>query len=195
MRRIPINIQLMTFIILLAGLCVLIIGAVLLPSVQQFRSMHRYITTTQQYLEQQYTEGKTITKSLQHISDIQKGTAEYENGLLEQGQELELITKIESIANGHIDQKLSVQYHEKEPKLKRKDEDAPQKKRLDRPYYTFSFVNRGTHQELMQYMHSIEQLEEYLIIDKIRWEREPKATTSTPTTILRFDARVYEKRP
>jgi len=186
----------MTFITILVVLCIAIIGIVLLPSVKQFYSMRQYIGTTQEYLEQQYTEGKTISKSLQHINNITQDTKTYDHALLKQGHELELITRMESIANGRIEQNLSVNYKERgTEKPTRKKDDMPQKKRLDRSYYVFSFVNKGRYEDLIQYMHELEQLPEYLIIDTIRWEREPKATTTTPTTILRFDARIYEKNP
>ncbi len=185
MQRLTVRQQIWTFSGIAATVILLIIIFAVYPAVIEIRTLQKTIKDTHVFLEGRYQAIQKSKKSIAALPDIEKDITLYSQAMIKTGFELAFITELETLAEAHhIDQELSVVLV-----------DTPQpasthRMQKGRPYYQFSFLNRGTFVDHMAYMKELEQAPYYLIIDRIVFEKE-RTMDKKEQIIMRFDGFVY----
>lgn len=149
---------------------------VIIPTVREIMLLEQHVTETQQFLENQYERTKSMRKSIVRLPEIEAAVKGFSLATIRRGEELSVITTIETIAElHHINQTLDVTARPGESSV------------------TFSFVAQGTFQDLAQYIRALEVLPYYVFIDQLHFEnRNPKTgDVDNPLLTLRFDAVIY----
>lgn len=185
MQRMTVRQQIWVFIGIAAAVILLIALFVIYPAVKQIRELQTTIKDTHVFLEGRYQAIQKSKKSVAALPDIEQDVAIYSQAVIKPGLELEFITRLEKLAEKHkIDQQLSAV-------LADDAKNAPKlRKQKGRPYYQFSFLNRGSFVDHMAYLRELEQSPFYLIIDRIVFEKET-TTDKKEQIVMRFDGYVY----
>ena len=145
-------------------------------------ALGKSIADTQAFFEAQYERTKALRKSIAHLSEIKTLAERFQSALIQPGDELNVITALESLAGvHHITQDLTIDFVDaKDP--------------IGLPAITFSMSNRGAFTDQINYLRALEQLPYYVIIDRLEWSKSTDAKSRDKSAItLRFTATVYQK--
>lgn len=166
---------------------VLIVGAVIYPSIRDIIELQKEIDATEEFLENQYQKTRRMQRSVQNLDAVVSSTGSFVDLTVSQGVELALIQQFEQLAIKHnIEQTLNVSYSEK------KDPE------VQLPYYTFTFLNHGLLTDHMTYLDELLTQSFIVDIDSIEMQRRNNNTNRNGElelheTTLRFSARIYAK--
>src|ERR1043166_1210969 len=82
---------------------------IVLPTIHQITDLQQEIIQTQTYLEKQLQRTRHVRRTIQHITDITAEAKKYNLSIVNQGEELMIITQLEAAAaqNG-IEQTIQV---------------------------------------------------------------------------------------
>lgn len=186
MQRLTVRQQIFLFIGISAAVLALILAFVVYPAVQHILELQKTIKETHTFLENRYQSIQKAKKSVAALPDVEEDAALFEKAVLAKGEELAFITQLEKLAERHrIDQELSAVFIDdakKQVKLRRQK---------GRPLYQFSFLNRGSYQDHMNYLEELERSPYYLFIDRIVFEKETKNQEKKDQIVVRFDGYMY----
>lgn len=184
MTRLTIRQQIYAFIGIAAAVIFVIIFFVIFPAVQSIRDLQRTIKETHTFLESRYQAIQKVKKSVEVLSEVEEDTVIFSQAIIRPGLELEFITQLEKLSERHhMDQQLSAS-------LIKDASVASLRKQKDRPYYAFTFLNRGTFADHVAYFRELEQAPFYLIIDRLVLEKETNKDKKEEI-IARFDGFMY----
>ena len=166
MKQINVKSKMLTITLIIIILSFIIIFFIILPTIKNIRELQKDINTTQQLLEDRYKKTQMIHRSIQDLDNIIKQTEKFKDIAITSDPELNIITRLEDIANEHnVIQTLKATLHKNDsgsanitnlhPLLKNKD------------YYTFSFNSEGKYEDLINYLRSIEKLPYYFSINSL----------------------------
>lgn len=185
MQRLTVRQQIWVFSGIAATVIILILLFVVYPAVKQIRELQRTIKETHVFLEGRYQAIQKSKKSVTELSDVEEDVATYSQAVIKPGLELEFITRLEKLAEKHkVDQQLSASLIDNPKNI------SKLRKQKGRPFYQFSFLNRGSFVDHMAYLRELEQSPFYLIIDRIVFEKETTADKKEQI-VVRFDGFVY----
>lgn len=161
------------------GICILLLLIaifILVPSLKEINKLKDNVNIIQQELENKYFKTQRLRRSLQELDKIKKETNEFKMATVEKGEELQIITELENLANkNNIDQTLNVSFSE------------------ENKAYTFSFLNNGYFEHQINYLNDLQRLPYYVIIENTYWEKRQKNTDNNQNVSLRFDGIIYAK--
>lgn len=189
MYRLTVRQQIYVFIGMAAAIILLIVFLVILPAIHSIRELQFTIKKTHTFLEARYQAIQKVKKSVEILPEVERDAAIFSQAIIRPGTELEFITQLEKLAERHhIDQQLAVSLAtEASPR-------SVLRKQKDRPYYTFSFLNRGSFADHLSYLNALEQSPFYLIIDRLVLEKETNKDKKEQI-IARFDGIMYATHP
>lgn len=171
--------------LLILGGVMLVVGAVITPSIRYITGIRHQIETTEAQLEEQYQKIRLLKKSINELERIKKDTQNFEYITVKKGQELRVIRELEQTAlANNIKQDLGVEYTEKGQGVKQ-------------GYYTFTFKCQGSYQNLMGHLYALEQLPYYVIIDKIDLAKQTNnrgQAIDTSDIVMNFSAKIYSSQ-
>ncbi len=128
---------------------------------------------------------------MRELSNASIFAAEVEQAILNPGQELAVITELERLSERFaIDQTINISINEvKENELL----PTPQLAALGiTEYYTISLLNQGTFENHIAYLHAIESLPYYIVIDGVQWQRRNTSEKETTADVtLRLDGYIF----
>jgi hypothetical protein len=181
--------------IIIAILSVVIIFVIILPSVKHILSLEKDINTTQAFLEQQYEKTQKMRSSIHGLDETISKTEKFKDIVVQEGRELSVITELEKIAiNNDIDQSIKVNLITPQTGKKASSEDKNfPRLLLNRPYYNFSFENKGRFQNHVEYLKSLDKLSYYFNIESMQFIKENVIGEQEDKGIveLRFNAKIF----
>ena len=149
MRPISLQKKLTIFIVGILLLGFLILFLVILPSLRHITNLKESVGLTEKFIEEQYLRTKHLKRSVRSIGEVQKQVEKFYLSLINQGDELKVITSLENLAQKHsIDQDIDVEFVDPAQKKIVAKNAVP---RLDLPYYKFAFSNKGNFQNHLNY--------------------------------------------
>lgn len=162
----------------------IVIGAIVHPAIREIRELQKHIRDTHVYLEGRYESVQRSKKTVAALPEIEPVVEVFGKSFVRLGSELSVITQLEALAErNNIDQQLSAIRIEE-----RKNQ--PNKKNLNKPYYQFSFLNRGTFANQLAYLQGMEEMPYYIKIERMTWEK-PQDQAKANTIVVRFDGSIY----
>lgn len=174
-----------SLVLLLAIVC--LVFALIIPKVRHIKELHTSIYSTHKQVE---TDHEHVKETRRLLSDMKQSILlekELHQALLSKGRELEMITSFEQLAQLHnIDQTLTVSL---QPVSGIPFLPLTQLKKLGvEEVYVIAVTNQGAFESLLAYLHAIETLPYYVIIDTMQWEKKGNKTQENNSVSLRFDA-------
>ncbi|KKQ27819.1 MAG: hypothetical protein US42_C0005G0044 [Candidatus Magasanikbacteria bacterium GW2011_GWC2_37_14] len=169
---------------------IVIIIFIVYPSIKDILKLKNEINTIQGQLEERYQKTQKLKKSLKELNQIKQVTTQMEQVFVKPGEEIDLITTLEKIANSHnINQTMNLNLvDETKINTESKNKDA----RIFPVYYRLSFLNEGTFLDHLAYLKDLEELPYYVIIENINFEKRKNQIENEVNPInLRFDAIIY----
>ncbi|OGH79098.1 MAG: hypothetical protein A2469_04680 [Candidatus Magasanikbacteria bacterium RIFOXYC2_FULL_40_16] len=186
MKKIDIKKQMFTMMLLIIAISFVIAFSVILPTIQSIRGLQKDINDTRLFLEEQSEKIQKMRRSIHSLGDIEKQIEKFRETSTVGNHELEIITKLEQIANEHnINQSLKAILYEAKTGSSAGDNLPPLLK--DKNYYVFSFSSEGKYEDIIKYLRAIEQLPYYFSINSIQLSRK----NDIGTISLRFDATLF----
>jgi hypothetical protein len=168
----------------------LVFISVIIPRIRMIRSLHSTIFDTHKRVEQEHEKTRHARKSLRELKNATAFAKSIEQSTLAPGQELAVITQLEKISEKyHIEQTINIS-------LDTVSENTVLPSALLQrlgieEYYTISLLNKGTFENHMAYLHSIETLPYYVVIDALQWERRKTKDEEQPLVSLRLDGYIF----
>lgn len=196
--------RLTIFTLSIALTAVLIAFLILLPAVKNILELRIYVTNMQQDLNDRYEKTQKLKRSLLELNKIKIEIGEISKSLVDTGDELKIITEMETIAqNNKIDQNIDLNFIKesatKNQKTINNEEGSTPTAQIDTKnkralpnYYQISLLNTGSFVDHLNYIQALEKLPYYIIIDSISFEkRQTNIPNQTTPLTLRFDAIIY----
>ena len=110
MKKINIKQQIILITISIAVISVIIAVTVIVPSIKKILVLQKDINHTQQFLEEQYEKTQRMRHSLHSLDLTIEQTEKFKEAVVKEGDELQIITELEKIAdNNFIQQDLRVE--------------------------------------------------------------------------------------
>jgi type II secretory pathway pseudopilin PulG len=181
MKKAPLKQRIMALTVIIAIVVISVAVFVVVPSIKKIITLQKQISETQQFLENRYLTVRQLKKSLSELDEIHKNTEKYQTSYIDVGQELNIITELEKLA----------QFHGIEQNLNISDNTSEKDPETGLPYYTFSFLNHGNFENHIKYLNSLESLPYYIKIDSLLWERGSGEEDKKLPTTLRFNGNIY----
>ncbi|MCB9798628.1 hypothetical protein H6758_02795 [Candidatus Nomurabacteria bacterium] len=157
--------------------------AIVLPATKHILQLQRDIQNFEADLESRYTKAKHLRKSLQELDQVEAMTLKYASSTAELDKGLEFIQKLNALAAKHgVEQNLSIATHENKshPLVDTS---------ISKYYFILAFQNQAPLQNQLAYMNALEQMEQFMIIDRLSFQKQGSLTSDS--VILRFDGIVY----
>lgn len=179
MRAVSLQRKLYGYIALTLLVLAAIAVAILLPSLREIAKLSDELADTQQLIEDRYRQAQNMQRSLQELDDISEQVSQFSTQTLTVGDELSLITELESLAAAYnIDQQLDIQVTDINK--------GELKERID-----LTFANRGSYADHIAYLQALEQQEYVMHIRRLIWESRPVQGVTTTPILLRFNGFIY----
>lgn len=186
MQRLTVRQEIFTFIGVSGAVLAIVLGFIVYPAVLHILELQKTIKVTHSFLENKYQSIQKAKKSVAALPEIEKDIVLFSEAILRPGNELEFITNLETLADKHaVDQQLSAVLIDESTKM------TKERKQKGRPYYQFSFLNRGTYQNHLNYLKELESAPFYLLVDRIVFEKDTKNIENKDAIIVRFDGYIY----
>lgn len=152
----------------------IVVGLIVWPSITKIYGLKQDINVIENDMEQRYLNSIKLKRTMRELEEIKTQAAKYKQATIKKGEELQVITALENIANTHdIEQNLNAALTEGEKS------------------YQFSLLNNGTFANHIKYLRAIETLPYYMIIRDVKFEKRQSATSGLPTITLMFNGIVY----
>lgn len=161
--------------ILVSSLIIILLGAtiivfVILPTVKYIKNLKIDIQKIEQDSEDQYQKIKLLKKSIAELETVKENSKKLEQGMINKDDTIKLIQELEDLAiEKKVIQNLNIQ-------------EGPENS------FVFSFSVRGTFYDTLQYLHSLEQLPFYVIINSVNWSK-----VDDQNVVLSFNASIFTK--
>jgi len=128
------------------------------PTAREIVLLNKETTSLKNYLEQRYETAKNLRFTSQQLEEISAGSKGYEQYIFVPGDELKLITDLETLAAKHnISQKIT----------------APDIGKVGVTKIVLSISANGAYDNILQYLTGLESIKYFLNIEKIRFEPAP----------------------
>jgi len=146
-----------------------IIFGIIFPTIKYIKNLEKDTNAMREYLEKKYENTKTIRTSKKKIEEVQSIVDSYPNYLFHNGDELNLITSLENLANNNkIIQKIN-------------------NSNLDKPenMVTISLMLNGDYQNILNYLFALEKEKYYFIITDLQLSSafNPQNNNTNATTM------------
>jgi len=144
------------------------------PSIKKIYNLKTDIDVIENDIEQRYLNSLKLKRTMRELEEIKTQAAKYKQATIKKGEELQVITALENIANtNNIEQNLNASLAEGERS------------------YQFSLLNNGTFANHIKYLQALETLPYYMIIRDVKFEKRQNTTSGLPTITLMFNGIVY----
>lgn len=172
------------------ALAIAVIAFVIVPTVREIFELQENIQRIEEYFEGQYERTRTLRRSIANLESVTELIKTYEGALIAHGDELAVITTLESLSEKHeLAQTLSV------ASIQSTGENAgarPTPGGIRNGSITFSIANQGPFIRQLRYVRDLERLPYYVFIDRLHWQRSRGAKPDDLGILtLRFNATVY----
>jgi len=172
-------------------LSLIVIGIFIVwPAARKILTLRDDIIQIESDLEIRYLNAQKIKRTERELEQITDQLKNYEQAAINKGDELRMITDLESMATKfNVEQVLNVA-------LISSTNTAGNSGLLTKPalpeYYQFSFLINGTFANEIKYLQAIESLPTYIIIKNAQFEkRQNNNNSSEPPITLTFNGFVY----
>lgn len=165
------------FIAIFSLLIVTIILAIIWPTQRYLQSLDEETSNLRGYLEQRYRRSLSVRSSLQKIKTMKSGVvAEYPRYLFHRGQELTLITALETIATQNkVTQKIITSNFDD---------------RSSR-FLTLSLSATGSFSQLLHYLSDLERIHYFLIIRQVQMTPFTDPASNQNNVVMNIDLSLY----
>lgn len=178
--------RILLFIIFIILALLFVAGVIIFPTVKSINNLKREIGAIESDLEQRYQNSQKLRRTLRELSDIKTQTEQLKDVTILKGEELKVITELESLASKYnIDQVINVSLQQVSK--------ADLGKYPTAEYYSFSFLDNGKFSDLVSYLKEIEQLPYYIVIKNINFENRQNNAKENSLITLSFNGLVYVK--
>jgi len=182
MNNMRLNLEKQTILLvgIFATVIITIILGIILPTVKYIKKLNDETTALKEYLEKKYQNTINLRTSIKKIEEIKTIVAEYPNYFFNPGDELKLITTLETIATQN--------------KVNQKIENT----NLDQPNHNpikITLTISGNYNQVLKYLADLEKINYYINVENIQLTNanKPKEeNTSTTPTNLYLDLSLYE---
>jgi len=193
----------MSLIAVILFLLLGIVFAIVLPTIKKIRELKQDIASIENDMEARYQNAHKLRRTLSELTNIKDEADNYKKAVINHGQELSIVTELESLASQfNLDQTLNVSLvvPEKKQTTRLTEEgeiqiiknDSVQKTASE--YYEFSFLINGPFNKELDYISSLQKLPYYIIISQIGWEkRENKTDNANSSITLTFKGKIYAR--
>lgn len=183
MQIISLQKKLTLFIFSIIFVALVIVLLIIIPALKHINELKISITSTEQFVEEQYLKSQHLKSSIRHLDDVKEQVKKFSNITVSQNEQLKIITEFENLATQHnIFQSITIKFL---------DDTASNENTIRLPYYEFSFVNNGKFTDQFNYLKSLERLDYYVIIDNLQLDNQGSSPESD--TVARFNAHIYAK--
>ena len=153
-----------------------IIFGIIFPTVRYIKNLEQDTSVMREYLEKKYENTRTIRTSKKKIEEIESIVATYPNYLFYRGDELNLITSLENLANNN--------------KVTQRIDNS----NLDKPgnIITLSLTINGDYQNIIKYLSALEKEKYYFIITNLQLSSAfNQQNNNTNATTMNLDIILY----
>ncbi len=184
MLRLSIKNKILLSILTLLVVISIVLIYIIIPSAKNITELKGDIGITEQNIEDSYQKTRLLRKSIHELDEIYETIDSYREMTVDKNEQLELITKFESLAEAHnIRQSTNLDFQAGDPKLDNQISDGG--------YFTFTFHNIGSFENHISYLEAIENLPFYVLIDNINLKNNQKIKNEQPSITLNFSAKVF----
>ncbi len=163
-------------LIIFSVVTLVIVFGVIFPTVKYIKNLEKDTDAMRRYLEKKYENTRTIRTSKKKIDEIQSIVSEYPNHLFYRGDELNLITSLENLANSN--------------KVTQRIDNS----NLDKPgnIITISLTINGDYQNIIKYLSALEKEKYYFIITNLQLSSAfNQQNNNTNATTMNLDIILY----
>ena len=161
------------FVIMIA----VILFVLILPTINYIKTLNTQTYDLRQYLEKKYESNHSLLNSKQKIEEIKVASADYENYIFFKGDELKLITQLESLSS----------LYQITQKIDSTDLDKPLNNSIH-----ISLVLNGNYQNLLQYLTALEKQNYFVNIENLQFSPGfSLANNNTEASVLNLDLVLY----
>ncbi|MFH1610764.1 MAG: type 4a pilus biogenesis protein PilO [Patescibacteria group bacterium] len=149
---------------------VIILAYIVLPSIKHINELSNQIFAERTKLEELYLKGQSLKRSTEEYRKIKNEISELENIFINEEQELNLITQLETLASEtNVKQELNIKENEKN---------------TDNEKMYIALNIRGQYTDIIKYIEEVEALDLYINFDKIRFSKNAQGKTRyEPTSV------------
>lgn len=145
-------------VLIFATATVAVTAGIMWPTTQSILKLNHETTTLKNYLEQKYETARHLRFTADQLETVKNNVGEYRNYLFYQGDELKLITDLETIASRHgVTQKIS----------------APDLGKNNTNKIIFNILASGGYENLWAYLSDLEKTHYFLNVEKLHLEPVP----------------------
>jgi len=175
-------------IIISTGLLALILTAVIifviLPSVRKILEIQKDLGFVENHLEEKYQKTQRLHRSINELDTIKQTTAPLQDSIMKTGDELQIITQLESLATLYnINQNIDIAYINNQTSAQTDHKILPQA-------YKISFLNKATFTDHIRYIEALERMPIFIMIDGIQFNHN-RGPASDRSVIAKFEGIVY----
>lgn len=166
-------------IAIFTGICVAVIGGVILPTMNYIRRLNIETEQLRTYLEKKFENSRHMRTAVSRVEELKAVVSDYPQYLYQTGNELELITTLENIAS-----KNKVQQ-----KIANSNLDQKNIKKIE-----ISINVNGDYKNVLNYLTSIEASKYFLNVEKAQLTTSgasPNDTTATKQANLYLEISLY----
>lgn len=153
-----------------------VIFGVIFPTIKYIKNLEQDTNVLREYLEKKYENTRAIRTSKKKIEEIESIVAKYPDYLFYRGNELELITSLENLANNnHVTQKLV-------------------NSNLDKlgDMVNLSITIDGDYQNILKYLSALEKERFYFTITNLQFSSAFSTQNNNPSaTTMNLDLILY----
>ncbi len=181
-KRMPLKHKIILLTLLILAGILFVAFLIIMPSVKYITTMRHNIEMTEAQIEEQYQKIRLLKKSINELDTIKENTEQFSYITIKKGEELRVIQELEHAALLYeINQDLGVAFTQKDTYTKKS-------------FYTFTFKNSGTFEQLVAHIQALERLPYYLIIENMQFskpqDRQGNATSDDKVTVS-FSGIIY----
>lgn len=190
--RFGIKKQLVIYISLVFFILVLCIGGIMIPAVLVIIDTGKRIQISRQEVERQYGKSQLLRRSIREIESSRTFAKVATAATVPDNSELTIITAFEKMSDAHgIEETLHIE--KKNLSDSTSTSTRPFIQSGLKNYYEVRLSSQGSFPELLSYLHDIEHLPFYVLIDGVNFDTPPaKETTPKPAKVtLQFTGRIF----
>jgi len=205
MLRLSPKYRLISLIIIILATLLGIVFLIVWPTINKITELKKDISRIEDEMDVRYQNAYKLKRTINELEIIKTQTAIFKKAAIDKGQELAVITELESLASLYnLDQTLNVAFitEEKTKNTKILDENGEILKitKTEKPkevlseYYEFSFLINGSFAKEIEYLMALEKKPYYTVIKQIGWEKRQNNSEQKDTPItLTFRGIIYAR--
>lgn len=205
MPRLSLKYRLIGLIAIILAILLSIIFLIVWPTINKITELKKDITRIENEMDARYQNAYKLKRTISELQTIKTQATVFEKAAINRGQELAVITELESLASQYnLDQTLNVNFVAEE---KNKNTPVPEEEQnIAQPtkpmeprnplpeFYEFSFLINGPFAKEIEYLSALEKLPYYTIIKQIGWEkRQNKNEAAVSPITLIFRGIIYAR--